>query len=153
MLAHDEVRERPPVLLQHADELHADTRMLALLDAHDLGMQMERVFAGKVEIELERIALIDRLCGAHEQAAARHILDQAIDDHPLDTAACPGTDRDTKSRPLVHVVKATLSTYVQKINSLWPNPGFTQRKSLVTVGPVAFVRLLVQIASPEKTGP
>jgi hypothetical protein len=68
MLAHDEVRERAPMLFQHADELHADARMLAVLDADDLGMQMQGVFAGEVEIELERIALIDRLCGAHEQA-------------------------------------------------------------------------------------
>jgi hypothetical protein len=112
MLAHDEVRERAPVLFQPAYELHRDARVLTVLDANHLRMQMQRVLPRKVEVDLERVAFVHRLGRTHEQAVSRHILDQPVDDDTLNATASAETDRDSNSFPLVHVVKATLSTYV-----------------------------------------
>jgi hypothetical protein len=100
------------------DELQRETHARDVLHANDLGVQVQRVFAGEIELDLELGAFVDDAWHTHEQAVARDIFDEPVDHDAVRPALHPNTDRDSYSCPLIHVVKATLTTYLRKINSL-----------------------------------
>ena len=119
MLAHDEVRERSASGQRERIVRESQSHTVALvgLDAHDFSRKLhERILAGQLEIELDRRSWIELTLRGQEGAAARDIFDETVDNEPGHLALRPDADRDSNCFPLVHVVKATLATYVCKIN-------------------------------------
>lgn len=113
VLAHDEVRQRASAGVGLADE---PQRHPVVIDADDLRREVQRGLAGKIEVELGARALADHPRSLQKQAAARQILNQAVDNDPVRATLRAHPDRDSYGCPLVHVTEGTLPTYVGKIN-------------------------------------
>src|SRR5688572_4523411 len=117
MLAHDEIRQWSPVALDIADKPQRHPRPCRVLDADNLSDKVQSFLAGKVEIELGRKPRRKMPRRPHKQPASRDILDKAVDyQSAIDAKLSTGPDRDSNCCPLVHVVKATLSTHFLESN-------------------------------------
>jgi len=111
VLAHDEVRERPPRRIAvDKPQRHPGPRIA--LDPNDLCDQQDRFFAGQIEMDLDGRPRPDDLGRAHEQPATADIFDKTVDNESMRATLRADSDRDSNSCPLVHVVKATLATHV-----------------------------------------
>lgn len=158
MLAHDEVRQRPAIALDVADKPQRHPGAGLVLDANDLGNKMKRLFAGEIEVDLGGLARTKLPRGSHEQAIARHIFDETVDDDAVCAELSANADRDSNSCPLVHVVKATLATYQPDCNVLSYTSLVMHRGEIVPLGRtfseqrIAFWGAVRQIATP-KWGP
>ena len=131
---------------------HAGARLL--LDAHDLGFEMKRLFAGEIEIEIRGRAWMHLARRPHEETVARDVLDQAIDDEAIGTELGARPDRDSNSCPLVHVVKATLATHHQESNPFYTLTHAASRRNSSDPGrtfsqEIAFRPPIRQIAAPK----
>jgi hypothetical protein len=117
VLAHDEVGEGTAMSFGIADEFQRHPVVRFFLNANDLGGEMKRFFAREIEVDLGGLAEVNVARGAHEQATARDIFDEPVDDEPLRATLHAHPDTDSNCCPLVHVVKRRLLTYVHEINS------------------------------------
>ena len=89
--------------LDVADEAQGHPGPRLPLDPDDLGLEMKRLLAGKIEVELGSRTRFDLPGGPHEQAAAGDVLHKAINNQPIGAKLRAGPDRDSYGCPLVHV--------------------------------------------------
>ena len=113
VLAHDEVRERAPVVVGVSDEAQPHP---LLFDANDLRVEVQGWLTRQEEIDLGLGAFMNDAWCAKEQAAAREVLHETVDDDPMCTTLRPNPDGDPYCSPLVHVLNGTVQTYVHEIN-------------------------------------
>src|SRR5664279_3509555 len=120
VLLHDEVREWHPralrIVAMRELQRHAAIRRFAL-DANDVNLEVQRFFAGQIEIERGFRAFIERQIDSHEQATLGDVLDEAVDDESsIRAQSGSNLDGDPYRFPFVHVGKGRLLPHVGQSN-------------------------------------
>ena len=146
-MLHDEVRERPAGLgLIDEAKRHAGA-LVGMLDPHDFRAELKPLLAGEIDLELGDRSRSHPLGRAKEQAAARHVLDETVDDDPSAPALGPDVHGDSNRFPLVHLLKGTLHTHGTGINSFFVLTGF--RRPWAHGGPTEIPRLVLHSFVPS----
>jgi hypothetical protein len=119
MVLHDEVRERT-ILLRIVDKAKRHPRALvAVLDANDLRREMQTLFTWQIDFKLRDRSRSHPFGRSQKEAASGNVLDETVDDDASGPALRLHADRDSNGFPLVHLLKGTLHTHGQRINSFF----------------------------------